>query len=120
MMRRATYEAAWRLLEMIGNDRGPMLSRAAAEFRACLLREHEPEKNRPPPENPYFQGANLNVGALVPKTTSGREPTGDEWKGLSPVRHTGFGADRRMPTGSPYREHGRRESYDRGAGRAVR
>ncbi len=38
-MRRSTYEAAWRLLEMIGENRGPMLSRAAAEFRASLLRE---------------------------------------------------------------------------------
>ena len=25
-MRRPTYEAAWRLLEMIGDNRGPMLS----------------------------------------------------------------------------------------------
>jgi hypothetical protein len=83
MMRRTTYEAAWRLLEMIGNDRGPMLSRAAAEFRACLLREHEPGKNRPPAENPYFQGANLNFGAFVPETSGGCGPKGDEWSGLS-------------------------------------
>jgi hypothetical protein len=54
-MRRPTYEAAWQLLEMIGNDRGPMLSRAAAEFHACLLREQEPEESRPPTENPYIQ-----------------------------------------------------------------
>ena len=56
-MTRTTYEAAWRLLEMIGDNRGPLLSRAAAEFRACLLREREPEENRPPAENPYIQAA---------------------------------------------------------------
>ena len=55
MTRRPTYEAAWRLLEMIGDNRGPMLSGAAAEFRACLLRERELEESRPPTENPYIQ-----------------------------------------------------------------
>jgi hypothetical protein len=40
---------------MIGDNRGPMLSGAAAEFRACLLRERELEESRPPTENPYIQ-----------------------------------------------------------------
>ena len=35
----STHEAAWRLLELIGEGRGPMLSRAAAELRACLTRD---------------------------------------------------------------------------------
>jgi hypothetical protein len=64
-MSRTTYEAAWRLLEMIGNNRGPLLSRAAAEFRACLLREQEPEESRPPAENPYIQVTNPNFGAIA-------------------------------------------------------
>ena len=78
MMRRTTYEAAWRLLEMIGDDRGPMLSRAAAEFRACLLREQEPQESSPPAENPYIQ-----VCAFAPEASSGRGRTGNEWSGLS-------------------------------------
>ena len=55
-MSQPTYDAAWRLLEVIGEDRGPMLSRAAAELRACLMREQVREESRPPAENPYFQG----------------------------------------------------------------
>jgi hypothetical protein len=82
-MRRTTYEAAWRLLEMIGNDRGPMLSGAAADFRACLLREREPQESRPPAENPYFQGAKPNFGAFAPEAGSGCGPTGNDWSGLS-------------------------------------
>lgn len=54
-MSQSTYDAAWRLLELIGDDGGPMLSRAAAEFRACLLRERVKEESRSPAENPYFQ-----------------------------------------------------------------
>ena len=54
-MSQSTYDAAWRLLELIGDDRGPMLSRAAAEFRACLLRDQVREESRAPVENPYFQ-----------------------------------------------------------------
>ena len=54
-MSQSTYDAAWRLLELIGDDRGPMLSRAAAEFRACLLRDRAREESRSPTENPYFQ-----------------------------------------------------------------
>ena len=60
IMSRTTYEAAWRLLEMIGDNRDPMLLDAAAEFRACLLREREPEESRPPAENPYVQAAVLD------------------------------------------------------------
>jgi hypothetical protein len=71
MMSRTTYYAAWRLLELIGNDRGPMLSRAAAELRACLLGEQEPEEARPPVENPYFQSSPTSVGALAPGADSG-------------------------------------------------
>jgi hypothetical protein len=58
-MSRTTYEAAWRLLEVIGDNRGPVLLDAAAEFRACLLREREPEESAPPTENPYIQAAIL-------------------------------------------------------------
>ena len=77
-MRRPTYEAAWRLLEMIGENRGPMLSRAAAEFRACLLREQEPRESRALAENPYFQ-----VCAFGAETSDRRGSTGNEWSGLS-------------------------------------
>ena len=59
-MSQMTYEAAWRLLEVIGDDRGPVLLDAAAEFRACLLREGELEESRPPAENPYVQAAVLD------------------------------------------------------------
>lgn len=55
-MSQSTYDAAWRLLELIGEDRGPMLSRAAAELRACLQSERERHESRPPAENPYFLG----------------------------------------------------------------
>ena len=54
-MSQSTYDAAWRLLQLIGDDRGPMLSRAAAEFRALLMRERVRDESRPPVENPYFQ-----------------------------------------------------------------
>lgn len=63
MMNRTTYEAAWRLLELIGHDRGPILSRAASELRACLLREQVAE-SKPPAENPYFQ-ASVNFGVAA-------------------------------------------------------
>jgi hypothetical protein len=63
MMNRTTYAAAWRLLELIGNDRGPILSRAASELRACLLREQMVE-SLPQAENPYFQ-ASVNFGATA-------------------------------------------------------
>lgn len=62
MMNPKTYAAAWRLLDMLGNDRGPMLSLAAAEFRACLLREQAMEESQPPAKNPYFL-ASPNIGA---------------------------------------------------------
>jgi hypothetical protein len=79
MMRRTTYEAAWRLLEMIGNNRGPMLACAAAEFRSCLLREQEPKESRPPAENPYFHEASLNFGTFAPpEASSGCGQTGDD------------------------------------------
>jgi hypothetical protein len=64
-MSRTTYEAAWRLLEVIGDNRGPMLLDTAAEFRACLLREREPEESRPPAENPYIQAAISDFGAVA-------------------------------------------------------
>jgi hypothetical protein len=41
----STYDAAWRLLELIGEGRGPMLSLAAAELRACLM--HDARRNSP-------------------------------------------------------------------------
>jgi len=62
MMNPKTYATAWRLLDMLGNDRGPMLSLAAAELRACLLREQPTEESRPPEKNPYFL-ASPNIGA---------------------------------------------------------
>lgn len=51
---RTTYEAAWRLLDLLGNDRGPMLLLAASELRECLEAEGIPV-SQPPAENPYFQ-----------------------------------------------------------------
>ena len=54
-MSQSTYDAALRLLQLIGEYRGPMLSRAAAELRACLRSERERHESRPPAENPYFQ-----------------------------------------------------------------
>lgn len=70
MMNPNTYAAAWRLLDMLGNDRGPILSRAAAEFRACLLREQVMEESKPPAENPYFL-ANPNISAPGPEARAG-------------------------------------------------
>lgn len=67
MMNPQTYATAWRLLDMLGNDRGPMLSRAAAEFRACLLREQVVDESKPPAEKPYFL-AGRNVGAREART----------------------------------------------------
>ena len=58
-MSQSTYEAACRLLELIGDDRGPMLSRAAAELRDCLQREEVREESRLPAENPYLQASVL-------------------------------------------------------------
>ena len=74
-MSRTTYEAAWRLLEVVGDNRGPMLLDAAAEFRACLLREREPEESRPPAENPYVQAAILDFKQALSEPAKRVEPS---------------------------------------------
>lgn len=53
MMMRTTYETAWRLLDLLGHDRPPVLQAAIDEFRRAM--ELEDWVVSQIPENPYFQ-----------------------------------------------------------------